>query len=158
MKKKLSTHAQTAKLIREVLRKEFNFTVFCVRSSVFAGGNSVQVEWTNGPSYDQVMKVIGKYQYGHFDGMTDCYDHSNCRDDIPQVKYVQVRREISRDLKEILFDIMRKKYEGWQHLRDLDQCCSSLMEKWRAWSANEYIHRMIASRDLRNINVNELIA
>jgi len=57
---------------------------------------AVDVEWTDGPTSEAVQEIIGKYQYGHFDGMDDSYDYSNRRDDLPaQVKYVSAYRNCS---------------------------------------------------------------
>ena len=38
----------------------------------------------------KVRAITDKYTKGSFDGMTDSYDYSNRRDDLPQVKYVTI--------------------------------------------------------------------
>jgi len=88
--------AQTAKAIRSELKERFPDTKFSVRSETYSMGDSVRVSWTDGETYDTVMSVIKKYQYGHFDGMNDIYEHSN-RQDFPQAKYVFANRSYSRD-------------------------------------------------------------
>jgi len=152
-----STHAMAAKAIRNDLKKAFPETLFSVKSRTYAGGNSVDVEWTNGPLSQEVNRIVGKYQYGHFDGMTDCYNYTNSRNDIPQVKYVQIRREVSEDIKQAVFEECRKRYSGWQHLTSLDHCCPELMSQWNAWTARDFIHRITCKIDLTNPNLQELL-
>ena len=90
--------AQCAKAIKKELSKKFPNIKFSVTSDNFAGGNSVSIHYTNGVPQAEVEAITGKYQYGHFDGMIDCYEYSNGRDDIPQAKYVSVSREVSEDI------------------------------------------------------------
>jgi len=89
-----------AKLIRKELKAAFPGVVFSITSRSFAGGNDVQIDWTDGPTFDTVMKIAGKYEYGHFNGMEDIYEYSNSRDDIPQVKFVMAQREFSETARE----------------------------------------------------------
>lgn len=88
-----------AKAIRELLKKEFPTVKFSVRSRNFSMGDAVDISYENGPTYEQVDELVRKFQYGHFDGMTDMYEYSNSRSDIPQAKYVQIRREISPEIR-----------------------------------------------------------
>jgi len=97
-----SSHAHAAQQIREKLKAAFPDVKFSVTSNSYSGGNSVHVEWTDGPTTSMVENISGAYQYGHFDGMTDSYDYSNSRDDIPQVKYVQERRTMSDKTREFI--------------------------------------------------------
>lgn len=145
-----STHALTAKAIRKELKAAFPGITFSVTSQSFAGGNSVHVEWTNGPITKEVSKITGKFEYGHFDGMNDCYEYTNCREDIPQVKYVQNRRNVSEDIMQTLFEKYRKHYAGWENLTFLDECCHKLKEKWHAWTPREFIDREVVKMDLTN--------
>jgi glyceraldehyde-3-phosphate dehydrogenase/erythrose-4-phosphate dehydrogenase len=84
-------HALAAKAIRKELKEKIPGVKFRVRSESFSMGNAVDVYW-NGEGTDEaeISEVISKYQEGHFDGMTDTYEMSNCRDDIPQVKFVHL--------------------------------------------------------------------
>lgn len=63
--------AETAKLIRVDLKKAFPGVKFSVRSSVYAGGASIDVSWTDGPSQKAVEGVAKVYAGGGFDGMID---------------------------------------------------------------------------------------
>lgn len=94
-----TTHAAAAQAIRQDLKKAFPGVKFRVRSSSFSMGNSVDVDWTDGPTRDEVNRIIGRYQYGHFDGMQDLYESSNRRNDLPQAKYVSGNRSMSEAVR-----------------------------------------------------------
>jgi Large polyvalent protein associated domain 29 len=63
--------AETAKLVRAALKKAFPGIKFSVRSDTYAGGASIRVRWTDGPSTKAVKDVAGAYAGGGFDGMID---------------------------------------------------------------------------------------
>lgn len=69
---------ETAKLIRRALRESFPGTKFSVRSRSYAGGSSVDVSWTDGPTAHQVEAVAKRFAGATFDGMRDCktYQHT----------------------------------------------------------------------------------
>lgn len=71
MSKKYLSCAETAKLMRGELKKTFPGQKFSVRSSVYSGGASIDVSWTDGPSANTVDKVVKKFAGATFDGMTD---------------------------------------------------------------------------------------
>ena len=60
---------ETAKLIRAVLKARFSGVKFSVRSSRYAGGSSIHVDWIDGPV--SIDKVISAYSGAGFDGMID---------------------------------------------------------------------------------------
>lgn len=97
--KTLTTAAQAAKLIRQELKAKFPHVSFSVRSRNFAGGDAVDISYTNGIPTKEIDAVVSKYQEGHFDGMTDMYEYDNMRKDIPQAKYVHVQREITPEVR-----------------------------------------------------------
>ena len=64
-----------------------------VKSKNFSMGDSVDVRLTaivDPDTYALIKNDLRQYQYGHFDGMTDSYEHSNRIADIPQTKYLHV--------------------------------------------------------------------
>ncbi len=63
--------ADTAKLIRTALREAFPTVKFSVRSSRYAGGSSIRVGWTDGPTEKQVGAITSRFQGASFDGMID---------------------------------------------------------------------------------------
>ncbi len=105
-------HAAAATAIRRDLKAAFPSIKFRVRSRSFSGGNAVDAEWTDGPTFSQVEAIIGPYQYGHFDGMIDLYEYSNRRDDIPQAKYVHPRRDISPEARRAAVAEVNHRF-GW---------------------------------------------
>jgi len=95
--RELTEAAKAAQAIRSELKKAFPEIKFRIRSSNYAGGDSVRIVWSNGPTSDSVEEITKKYQYGHFDGMVDMYEYSNSREDIPQARFVFASREITTE-------------------------------------------------------------
>ena len=62
---------ETAKLVRQALKRAFPGVVFSVRSKSYSGGASINVDWTDGPRTKEVNPIIKQYQGGDFDGMID---------------------------------------------------------------------------------------
>lgn len=86
--------AQTAKLVRQELKKLHPEVKFKVHSDNFSMGDSVDVFYQRGELTNEQHRALQdelqtKYQYGHFDGMTDYYDADN-RQDHAQTKYLGV--------------------------------------------------------------------
>lgn len=67
---------QAAANIRAELKKAFPGIKFSVRSKLFSGGDSIDVNWTDGPLISQVEAIAGRYSAGSFDGMQDLYEYS----------------------------------------------------------------------------------
>lgn len=65
------TCAETATLMRPVLKASFPGTKFSVRSDTYAGGASIRVAWTDGPTSAEVEAVAGLFSGATFDGMQD---------------------------------------------------------------------------------------
>lgn len=63
--------SETAKLVRRALKEAFPTIKFSVRSDTYAGGASIDVNWTDGPATEDVEAVAKRFQGGYFDGMTD---------------------------------------------------------------------------------------
>ena len=108
-----TTSALTAKAIRKELQTSYPDIKFTVHSENFAGGNSVHISYTDGPLYDTIDNIVSKYQYGNFDGMQDLYEYNNCREDIPQAKYVTVTRNISDNTRQTIIEKLQRMYEGY---------------------------------------------
>jgi hypothetical protein len=109
-KRELTPSARCAKAIRIELKAKYPQIKFTIRSKNFAGGNSVDIDWIDGPARKDVEEIVGKYQYGHFDGMIDCYEMSNVRKDIPQAQFVMTQRNYSDAAKKIISDIIAKEW------------------------------------------------
>ena len=61
----------TAKLIRAALKSKFPGVKFSVRSKSYAGGSSIDVAWTDGPTGSLVETITKKFEGKGFDGMVD---------------------------------------------------------------------------------------
>ena len=61
----------TAKMIRKVLKLKFPKTKFFVRSSQYAGGASIDIDWIDGPTIYDVGEVTQNYAGSGFDPMID---------------------------------------------------------------------------------------
>lgn len=77
MKTVYQTATEAAKGLRQELKTTFPGIKFSVRTSYFANGNSIDISWVLGPTKDMVEAITRKYQYGWFDGMTDCYNNED---------------------------------------------------------------------------------
>lgn len=97
-----STQANCAAEIKKALKAAFPLVKFSVRSEDFAGGDAVNISWFDGPKESRVNAIVKKYQYGHFDGMTDYYESSNVIEGLPQVKFVQTSRSMHPDTKAVI--------------------------------------------------------
>ena len=104
-KKQYLSCAETAKLLRQTLKAEFPGTKFSVRSKTYAGGASIRVGWTDGPTRHQVESVTSLYSGATFDGMIDLksYHDSILVDEngAPQVvsfgaDFIFAKRELSQ--------------------------------------------------------------
>lgn len=69
--------AETAKLVRKALKLAFPGQKFSVRSESYSMGASIHVTWTDGPTTQQVDRVIGVYAGADFDGMIDLKTHND---------------------------------------------------------------------------------
>lgn len=122
--KELTKAALVAKEVRTILKEKFKGIKFTVRSSNYSMGDSVNVGWTDGPTSEEVEKLVKHYQYGHFDGMIDCYEYSNVKKDIPQTKFLFCNRDMSEETKKIICEIEEiKNPEEWN-------------EKWNCWNSS----------------------
>ncbi|MFW5958313.1 MAG: LPD29 domain-containing protein [Desulfosalsimonas sp.] len=104
-----SDYAVAAKNIRTELKRKYPGHKFQVRSNSFSLGDSIDVRWTDGPTEEEVSKIVGKYQQGNFDGMQDMYidDYwAPWANTFGGSKYVQTHRDLSEQVrKQIAADL-----------------------------------------------------
>jgi hypothetical protein len=67
--------ADTAKLIRVQLKKNFPAVKFSVKSKSYSMGASITVRWTDGPTSKKVDEVVQVFSGANFDGMIDLKTH-----------------------------------------------------------------------------------
>ena len=69
---------ETARIIRKALKNKFEGTKFSVRSDKYAGGASINISWTDGPTSKEVEEITNLYNGKGFDGMIDlAYSYSH---------------------------------------------------------------------------------
>lgn len=115
MKQFKTEAAQVATLIKAELKAKFPKYAFSVKSSTFAGGDSVDVNYIatiGGPRLKEVETIADKYQAGHFDGMTDSYEYTN-KTQGPTVKWVHVQA----NLEEVM-DQVRTQFKEYYNVND----------------------------------------
>lgn len=129
--------ADTARLIRKALKREFPGVKFSVRSKTYSGGASINVDWTDGPTRRDVEAVAKRYQGATFDPMIDLkssvvselsYEDDPARDGEPVrfgADYVfcersyseafarQVRDGLAAEFPGFDFPPVRACYPGW---------------------------------------------
>ncbi len=112
----LSSQAQVAKACRQYM-KSINVKASCTSES-FAGGTAVDVEYNDqSPTmHKQITTELSQYQVGSFDGMTDSYNYTNSRDDIPQTKYMHINNRFTDELKQKAWDCIRANYAEAKNL------------------------------------------
>ena len=101
-----STHSQAAKQIKAELKAAFPTVKFSVKSDIFTGGDAVRISYQDGPTTKQVNDIVGKFQGGSFNSMEDIYEYDNRNEFLPQVKYVQVRRDKSEEKKAVIMEMI----------------------------------------------------
>ena len=99
-------HVTCGKNIRAELKHNFPNVKFSVRYSHYSGGNDYYVTWTDGPTLPQVGKIIKKYAYGKFDGMTDSAwnEPTSFNSLFGGVKYANGSRKISNEGRQKIKD------------------------------------------------------
>lgn len=92
--KNTSGHALGASNIKRELAQAFPGIKFSVKSESYSGGNSIGVRWYDGPTTDEIEKIINKYQECDFDGMQDLktYRDSTFPDVFGGAHYVSCHR------------------------------------------------------------------
>ena len=119
VKRQLSESAKASKMIKQLLKGKFPNTKFSVGSRNFAGGDAVDIGWTDGATTKAVKKITEQFQDGHFDGMQDMYVYGKSKKH-PTAKYVQTQRDMSDKVKAKLLKKHNKKYSDELKIKDLD--------------------------------------
>lgn len=165
------TCAETAKLVRKALKAEFPGVKFSVRSSTYAGGASIDVRWTDGPTVASVEEVTNCYRASDFNGMIDLKEP---RDSIlyasedgtyEQVRYgadfISGEREYSPEIKQAveaqIAALSGRPFDGSAYYDDVDVCHFDGFDKpgelsrcsgHRAENGWTLVHRYLWPRDL----------
>lgn len=105
----LAEPANSAKILKGYLREFFPGVKFSVKSSIFSGGSSIDIHYTDGPLYEEVDSIARLFQHGWFDGMTDSYNYRPVKVGCAGASYVHVHRELSPEFKAALLPILQQK-------------------------------------------------
>ncbi len=97
--------------IRREFKSAFSGAKFSVRTDRYG---SVRIEWTDGPTVEQVEAVTDKYSGGYFDGMEDIYRHepSPWTQVFGSAKYISEFRQYSPAAVMAAVEAVCAKY-GW---------------------------------------------
>jgi hypothetical protein len=127
--------ALCASLIKKELKQKFPTIKFSVRSDNYSGGDSVHIGYVDAVPRELVEKEVKKYQYGHFDGMTDMYEYNSEKVDFPQSKYIFVERHVTEEARNKIIDQIKKYYgvEEWN-----DETAQRICHCW----ANDVVYRL----------------
>lgn len=71
METKYLSAAETAKVVRKILKEKFAGTKFSVRSETYSMGSNVRVAWRDGPTERAVNNAVGFLAGSDFDGSID---------------------------------------------------------------------------------------
>ena len=74
--------AESSRLLKKALRRDFPLTRFSVRMSRGTGYGNCHVAWTEGPTGDEVRSVTEHFCGRGFDGMTDSTTYRNAVVDV----------------------------------------------------------------------------
>lgn len=97
----------TAVVVRKILKQAFPGTKFSVVTERGSMVSSIRIKWTDGPTLKQVEYIVGNFEAGSFDSMTDCYNYAQGADRYIMVddqmyqtgcRYVFTVRSISPEL------------------------------------------------------------
>lgn len=105
--------AEVSKTIKDMLKAKFPKTKFSVRYDSFAGGDSVNVTYIYGPSYDQVNELVKPYQQGTFNSMTDSYENHGKR--IVETKEGEAELKGGAKYISVTKDLPFEKYEDFSN-------------------------------------------
>jgi hypothetical protein len=113
MTKFIST-AETAKIIRKVLKENFPGIKFSVRSRSYAGGSSIDIEWLDGPAAPAVESVTKQFQGASFDSSIDLKSYHDTEWNGEKVHfcadYVSSHRKMSRAFIEAIISQFSKRF------------------------------------------------
>jgi len=137
-----TTAAHAAKDIKAKLKAAFPGVKFSVKSDTFTGGSAVRISYEDGPTLDAVKAISDPYQYGSFNAMDDSYSYDNRDEDIPQVKWVNVSRDMSPQTRQAIYEEMRIDFG----VEFSDERAGYFLDELGGQSPREYAYRIFVKR------------
>jgi hypothetical protein len=137
-----------AKLAKQTLTKTFPGVKFKATSSRYAGGSSVRVYWTDGPTTKQVEAIIGGWHCYDFDGMTDSTIVRGAQE-VPGLGkvdfgngYIFAERTHSAELKARVKRYAERKYSP--------SCWDGKLNHGSCWDLDNFVYRLCVRATLVN--------
>jgi hypothetical protein len=108
--------AETAKMIRLVLKESFPGVKFSVVSSTYSMGASITIKYNDGPNADTVKAAVGIFEGSYFDGMQDYKGQRYAAIDGQEMSfgadYVFVNRYVTDAAMAQAIDALYEKFAG----------------------------------------------
>jgi len=124
--------ARAAKLIKTELKIGGQvLPKLSVKSSTYSGGDSINVNWVDGTHVKEIEAIIGKYQYGNFNGQEDIYEYTNSQNH-PQAKYIFAQRDVSYEFAVKIAEYYNKVYGGSITIESKGLSWDGRFERWGA--------------------------
>jgi len=154
MTKQISDHAAAAKMIRTELKK--HGIKGRVRASTASMTSSVNVYLDNCEApwvFEAVKAFASRFQYGHFDGMIDCYEYSNTNDDLPQVRFVFVDNGRSDTDCQNAYNFLKTNFAGYENAPEKYQDAQNEMfgSEWVSTEVHQVLSGCMDSRIAGNL-------
>lgn len=142
MTKQLSQHAAAAKEIRAELKRQGIKAKVRASSASMTSSVDVYLENELPATVEKIDAFASQYQMGHFDGMTDCYEYSNGRSDLPQVKFVFVHNRFSDEIRQAAWDYARATYADCEGAPESVEEARNFRagEQWGDMLVNQILH------------------
>jgi len=125
------TTGETSRNLRAILKHDFPGVKFGVKSHAYSGGDSVRVEYTDGPALRKVEAVVDLFGTKTFDGMQDLEE--DCSTAFNAVaggfSYTHLYREISEGIREKVKELFVEKGFGKYGENDLARKVSEVCDK-----------------------------
>ena len=105
-----SKQAQAATAIRTELKARSIIARVTSTQASMMTAVDVHIKNPDPDTLKTVKLLCAPYCYGSYDGMTDCYEHSNTKEDLPQVKFMTVEGDYTDDLKQEAWTLIRETF------------------------------------------------
>lgn len=120
-KRQPSEHARAAKMIRAELKRHGIPAKVRARTASMMTAVDVDVTDVSPATRREIERFVGQFQYGSFDGMRDSYEHTNQRDDIPQVKWASVHVRHSDEMRAEAEAFCAGYWADWDSMSEMDR-------------------------------------
>ncbi len=128
---------RVSRVAAENIRRELKRVFPTVKFSVRGDHNSIDINWTDGPTTDDVAAITQRHRHGNFDGMTDCYERNHdatFADVFGGVSYVFDKRDSTLFGERLAYALAGRDPkiigDDWHNVCYLHAECRSVREAW----------------------------